>query len=56
MEEADERVTSLKAKLEDPAVATNATELQATLAELETAQTEMETLYARWAELTEKAG
>ncbi|WP_263417446.1 ABC-F family ATP-binding cassette domain-containing protein [Terriglobus albidus] len=56
VEEADERVVALKAKLEDPAVATNAAELQATLAELETAQTEMETLYARWAELTEKAG
>jgi ATP-binding cassette subfamily F protein uup len=56
VEEADERVSVLKAKLEDHAVATNANELQATLAELETAQTEMETLYARWAELTEKAG
>ncbi|MBW8746143.1 MAG: ABC-F family ATP-binding cassette domain-containing protein [Acidobacteria bacterium] len=56
VEEADERVSALKAKLEDHAVATNANELQATLAELETAQTEMETLYARWAELTEKAG
>jgi ATP-binding cassette subfamily F protein uup len=56
VEEADERVSALKAKLEDHAVATNANELQATLAELETAQTEMEMLYARWAELTEKAG
>ena len=56
VEEADARVYALHEKLEEPAVATDAAELQATLAKLETAQAELDHLYVRWAELTEKAG
>jgi ATP-binding cassette subfamily F protein uup len=43
-------------KLEDPAVTSNAELLTAALAEMEAAQTEHDAIYARWAELTEKAG
>ncbi|WP_263410072.1 ABC-F family ATP-binding cassette domain-containing protein [Terriglobus tenax] len=56
VDEADAIVVALHEKLEDPAVATNAEELQKTLAELETAQSHLDGLYVRWAELTEKAG
>ena len=42
--------------VEDPAVATDAAKLTAALAEMELAQEESDRLYARWAELTEKAG
>lgn len=56
VEEADAIVVALRDKLEDPAVATNAEELQKTLAELEKAQSHLDGLYMRWAELTEKAG
>ena len=39
-----------------PAIATNAAALQEALTELDAAQHENDALYARWAELTEKAG
>ena len=39
-----------------PEVAVDAAKLTEALAELEAAQAEVDTLYARWAELTEKAG
>ena len=39
-----------------PAIATNAEALEEALKELDAAQQENDTLYARWAELTEKAG
>jgi len=42
--------------MDDPAVVTDAAKLTATLAEMEAAQEVADTLYARWAELTEKAG
>jgi ATP-binding cassette subfamily F protein uup len=42
--------------VEHPDVATNATALQEALLELDAAQHENDALYARWAELTEKAG
>ena len=42
--------------LDDPAVATNAEALTAALHEMEAAQGVADELYARWAELTEKAG
>jgi ATP-binding cassette subfamily F protein uup len=56
VEEADARLTSAHARVEDPAVAINATALQEALAELHSAQEANDALYARWAELTEKAG
>jgi ATP-binding cassette subfamily F protein uup len=43
-------------RVEDPAIASNAKALQDALAELERARQETDALYARWAELTEKAG
>jgi ATP-binding cassette subfamily F protein uup len=42
--------------IEDTAVATDAVRLTAALAEMEAAQGLADGLYARWAELTEKAG
>jgi ABC transport system ATP-binding/permease protein len=42
--------------LEDPTVVTDPTALTAALAEMEAAQTEHDAVYARWAELTDKAG
>ena len=44
-------VAARKADLEDPVVATDATRLQAVIAELGVAEAEVATLYARWAEL-----
>jgi len=41
--------------LEDPAVATDAVRLQATLKALEQAQKTLDELYARWAELESKS-
>jgi ATP-binding cassette subfamily F protein uup len=59
----EERVEASDAKLEaardrvnDPEVAVDAAKLTEALAALEAAQEESDTLYARWAELTEKAG
>jgi ABC transport system ATP-binding/permease protein len=54
VEEADARLDSAKARVEDPVVATNAVALVEALAELEAAQQTVDALYARWAELTEK--
>jgi len=56
VEVSDERLATARARVEDPAIASDATALQAALAELDDAETESEALYARWAELTEKAG
>ena len=56
VEQADERVRAAHAAIEDPQVATDAAALTAALTELEQAQAEADTLYTRWAELTEKAG
>jgi ATP-binding cassette subfamily F protein uup len=52
----DQRLAAAHARVEDPAIASDATALQQALAELDAAQNENDTLYARWAELTEKAG
>ncbi|MGA8152138.1 MAG: ABC-F family ATP-binding cassette domain-containing protein [Terriglobales bacterium] len=50
-----ERVLQAKrAELEDPAIASDGPRLLAAHAEMETAQRELEALYARWAELAEK--
>ena len=53
---AEERLNAARDMLDDPAVATNAVALTAALHEMEKAQEEADGLYARWAELTEKAG
>jgi ATP-binding cassette subfamily F protein uup len=55
VEVSDARLAAARDRVEDPAIATDATGLQQALAELEAAQTENDDLYARWAELTDKA-
>ena len=52
--EAEELLSAKRALLEDPAVVIDAVRLQSTLAELEDAQSLVDTLYARWAELEAK--
>ncbi len=56
VEGSDVRLGAARARVEDPEIATNAAALQEALAELDAAQLENDALYARWAELTEKAG
>ncbi len=55
VETSDERLAAARARVEDPAIASDAAGLQAALTELESAQDENDLLYARWAELTDKA-
>ena len=52
--QAEELLSRAHAVLEDPAVATDATRLQAALAEQEKAQEAVDALYARWSELVAK--
>ncbi len=56
VEAADERLNAARERVEDPAVAIDSKALTAALAEMESAQEQSDVLYARWAELTEKAG
>ena len=56
VEEAEARLQAARERVDEPAVAINATALTEALAEMETAQGEADRLYERWAELTEKAG
>ena len=56
VEAAEDKLQAARAKVEDPGVATDAAKLTAALAEMEAAQEKADRLYARWAELTEKAG
>ena len=56
VEAADALMEAAHDRLADPAVTSNAERLTAALAEMETAQAEHDAVYARWAELTEKAG
>jgi ATP-binding cassette subfamily F protein uup len=56
VEASDARLEAARAHVELPEIATDATALQQALKELDAAQHESDTLYARWAELTEKAG
>ena len=56
VEVSDARLAKAREHVEDPAIATNAAALQEALTELDAAQHENDALYARWAELTEKAG
>jgi ABC transport system ATP-binding/permease protein len=56
VEAADARLETAKARVNDPEIAVDAAKLTEALAEMEAAQAEVDALYARWAELTEKAG
>ena len=56
VEAAEERLQKARHTIEDPAVVVDAVRLTEALTEMESAQTEADQLYARWAELTEKAG
>jgi ATP-binding cassette subfamily F protein uup len=56
VEESDARLAAARDRVEHPEIATNAVALQQALEELDAAQRENDALYARWAELTEKAG
>ena len=55
VEKSDARVAAARARVEDPAIATDAVALEAAVRELAAAEQENEVLYARWAELTDKA-
>jgi ATP-binding cassette subfamily F protein uup len=52
---AEERLATAKSRAEDPSIAADASALQQRFAELQSAQAEVDRLYARWAELEEKA-
>ncbi len=56
VEVAEQRLRLAKEIVEDPAVAVDAARLTEALTEMDVAQDEMDRLFARWAELTEKAG
>jgi ATP-binding cassette subfamily F protein uup len=56
VEVSDARLAAAHSQVESPEIATNAAALQKALMELDAAQRESDALYARWAELTEKAG
>ena len=56
VDKADARMAAAHERLDDSAVATNAAALTEALAEMEAAQHEHDAVYARWAELSEKAG
>jgi len=53
---AEERLQAAREMIDDPAVAIDSVKLTAALAEMDAAQEAADKLYARWAELTEKAG
>jgi ATP-binding cassette subfamily F protein uup len=56
VEESDARLAAWRERVEDPGIASNAAALEEALRELESAQQANDALYARWTELTEKAG
>jgi ATP-binding cassette subfamily F protein uup len=56
VEASDARLARARARVEEPAIATDAAALQEALIEIDAAQQQNDALYARWAELTEKAG
>jgi ATP-binding cassette subfamily F protein uup len=53
--DAEQRLQSKRAALEDPAIASDGLRLVAAHAEMEAAQKYLDTLFSRWAELQEKA-
>jgi ABC transport system ATP-binding/permease protein len=56
VEQSDSRLGAAHQRVNDPSIASDAAALQEALVELEAARQENDVLYARWAELTEKAG
>ena len=56
VEASDQQLAAARARVEDPQIATDAAALQQAIAEFDAAKLENDSLYARWAELTEKAG
>jgi len=52
--EAEDSLAKARSTLEGPSVATDAARLQSALAEVESAQQQVDTLFTRWAELEEK--
>jgi ATP-binding cassette subfamily F protein uup len=56
VEKSDARLAAAHERVEDPAIASDAAGLEQALSELANAQQESHDLYARWAELSEKAG
>jgi ATP-binding cassette subfamily F protein uup len=56
VEQSDQRLARARARIDDSDIASNSIALQDALKELEAAQHENDTLYARWAELTGKVG
>jgi ATP-binding cassette subfamily F protein uup len=56
IESADERLRAAQARVDDPAVVTNAGALTEALEALHAAQAEHDAVYARWVELAEKVG
>ncbi len=56
VEAAEARLDAARDLVSDPEVAVDATKLTEALAEMELAQADSDALYARWAELTAKAG
>jgi hypothetical protein len=53
--ETEEMLRSRRAELENPAIASDGPGLVAAQAEVEAAQNKLDTLYARWQELHDKA-
>ena len=53
--DAEQRLQSKRAALEDPAIASDGPKLVTAQAEMEAAQNDVDALYARWAELEQKA-
>ncbi len=56
VEAAEERLQAARERVDAPDVVTDAAALTSALAEMESAQEASDELYARWAELTDKAG
>ncbi|MGZ7039655.1 MAG: ABC transporter C-terminal domain-containing protein, partial [Thermoanaerobaculia bacterium] len=52
---AEERLEFARTRAEDPSIATDAAALQERFTELAAVQEEVDRLYARWTELTEKS-
>ena len=52
--EAEQKLSALRAALEDPAIVSDAPRLQVTYSQMEESQKEVDKLYARWAELEQK--
>jgi ATP-binding cassette subfamily F protein uup len=50
------RLEEARSRVEDPSIASDAAALQLRITQLETAQREVDRLYARWAELEAKRG